>query len=168
MNGISNSEYCRRYRETHKEELKEKRKLKNAKPEVKLAKSVYYKQYATTHYIELREYQQQYRKKHPRDCWKQMLYRCYNPKNREYTYYGARGIKVCDAWLDFRNFEPWAIQNGWQKGLTIDRTDNDGNYEPSNCRFITRAENIAERNRRLGGQKNSRRDTNGKYCTKNS
>jgi len=49
---------------------------------------------------------------------------------------------MCDEWLNnFKNFYDWAISNGWQKGLTIDRLNSSGNYEPSNCEFVTRAEN---------------------------
>lgn len=77
---------------------------------------------------------------HPlRFCWSAMKQRCYNQKNKQYKDYGGRGISICDIWInDFISFYKWAIKNGWEKGLTIDRIDNDGNYEPNNCRFITR------------------------------
>ena len=60
-------------------------------------------------------------------------------KNR--VRYGERGIRVCDEWLHFANFEKWAMEHGWRRGLQIDRIDNDGNYEPSNCRIVTCREN---------------------------
>ena len=77
---------------------------------------------------------------HPLYCtWDCMLARCRNPKMRQYKDYGGRGIGVCEEWTNFVNFFEWA-QGKWATGLTIDRIDNDGNYEPSNCRFITRKE----------------------------
>ena len=67
--------------------------------------------------------------------------RCYRPNNKHYSDYGGRGITVCDEWIeDFVNFYNWAINNGYQEGLTIDRIDVDGNYEPSNCRWVTTKE----------------------------
>lgn len=68
--------------------------------------------------------------------WNGMKARCYNQNSEKYPVYGARGIIVCDEWKDnFEAFYNWAIKNGWEEGLTIDRRDNDGIYEPNNCRF---------------------------------
>ena len=70
-----------------------------------------------------------------------MRERCYNTKGKHYNRYGERGIRVCDEWLkDYSVFYNWAISNGYKDGLSIDRIDNNGNYEPSNCRWVTMAE----------------------------
>ena len=69
--------------------------------------------------------------------WKNMRQRCNNPNKRDYQYYGAKGIKVCDEWNDFKVFQEWAYENGFEPSLTIDRIDGDKDYCPSNCRFIT-------------------------------
>lgn len=73
--------------------------------------------------------------------WGQMKQRCQNPKDARYPRYGGRGIKVCDEWQSYVPFWRWSEENGYDDSLTIDRIDNDGNYEPSNCRWITGAEN---------------------------
>ncbi len=75
-----------------------------------------------------------------------MKSRCYNKKKQNYRYYGARGISVAEGWIqDPVSFIEWALKNGYKRGLEIDRIDNNGNYEPSNCRFVTRSFNNANR-----------------------
>lgn len=78
--------------------------------------------------------------------WCAMRDRCRNKKHEYYPHYGGRGISVCEEWLNnFQAFYDWAIDK-WAKGLEIDRINNDGNYEPSNCRFVHHRTN--SRNRR--------------------
>lgn len=69
--------------------------------------------------------------------WNGMKTRCSNPNKKEYKNYGGRGIKVCDEWLKYENFYNWAINNGYKDNLTIERINNDSDYEPSNCTWIT-------------------------------
>lgn len=83
------------------------------------------------------------------NVWQKIKERCYNPNCNNYRAYGARGIKMCDEWFyNSKAFTEWCLTNGYQKGLEIDRINNDGNYEPSNCQFITKQENILKEVRR--------------------
>lgn len=71
--------------------------------------------------------------------WQGMRNRCNLATNKYYKNYGGRGISVCTEWLDsFENFYEWAMSNGYKENLTLDRKDNNGNYEPSNCQWKDR------------------------------
>lgn len=85
------------------------------------------------------------------DRYFNMRKRCLSKGNKDYKNYGGRGIQICQEWLDDKySFFKWSYENNYRPDLEIDRIDNDGNYEPSNCRYITRQEN-----------RNNRRDSNG-------
>lgn len=78
--------------------------------------------------------------------WNSMRSRCSNPNIDNYHNYGGRGISVCKEWAEkFEPFYEWAITNGYKEGLTIDRIDVNGNYEPSNCRWSTYKEQAANK-----------------------
>jgi hypothetical protein len=78
--------------------------------------------------------------------WHAMRSRCLNPKAANYRYYGARGITICQEWGEYLVFRAWAVGNGYDPALSIDREDNDGNYEPGNCRWATASQQ--QRNKR--------------------
>lgn len=86
--------------------------------------------------------------------WGSLRHRCNNPNDKNYKYYGGRSITVCDEWADYMNFHNWAMANGYQNGLTIDRINNDGNYESSNCRWVTMT--VQNRNKRQRGKSNGK------------
>lgn len=75
--------------------------------------------------------------------WRCMKYRCNNPHYHQHNLYGGRGIKVCDRWLDFNNFLKDMGER--PKNKTLDRIDNDGNYEPDNCRWATPKQQVYNR-----------------------
>ena len=74
--------------------------------------------------------------------WCGMKNRCLNQKHPRYKNYGGKGVRLWDEWKnDFMAFRGWALKNGYEEGLSIDRIDNDGDYEPSNCQWLTREDN---------------------------
>ena len=73
--------------------------------------------------------------------WALIKQRIFNPKASGYKDYGGRGITVCNEWLEFIPFRDWALNNGYTEGLEINRMNNNNNYEPSNCNFVTHEEN---------------------------
>lgn len=78
--------------------------------------------------------------------WWHIINRCQNANDISFHNYDALGIKVCDEWQNYDNFYKWSLENGYEDGLEIDRINVYGNYQPSNCRFITKKEN--SRNKR--------------------
>jgi len=67
-----------------------------------------------------------------------MKQRCYNSKDQKFNLYGGRGVIICENWLENpKSFFKWAMDNGYEEGLTIDRENHYGNYEPSNCSWVT-------------------------------
>ena len=79
------------------------------------------------------------------NTWCNMRRRCYEKQNHKYKNYGGRGIKICPEWLDFCVFREWALSNGYSETLTLDRINVNGNYEPTNCRWVT--QKIQQNNR---------------------
>ena len=74
--------------------------------------------------------------------WVDMKRRCDNPNRKHYERYGGRGIAYCQEWKDFSSFYKWAMENGYSEELTLDRINNDGNYEPNNCRWTNHKEQM--------------------------
>lgn len=87
-----------------------------------------------------RNYPQDVRIKRLENIWNNMKKRCMDRNNINYKNYGGRNIKICDEWKDYVSFARWALNNGYADKLTIERINNEGNYEPSNCKWITKQE----------------------------
>jgi len=111
------------------------------------------------------------RKRHGMSCtrlykiWSCMKYRCYGKKHKEKCYYQDKGIKICDEWLKFDGFYEWA-KDKYFEGSSIDRIDNNGNYEPSNCRFVDKYIQANNKTNNIiikynGEKKNTRRKNRG-------
>ena len=85
------------------------------------------------------------------NIYRGMKQRCYYKKHTAYDRYGGRGITMCDEWKRCsKSFFEWALANGYEENLTLDRIDNDGNYEPSNCRWVTQREQCYNRSTKSG------------------
>lgn len=89
------------------------------------------------------KYNKEYKTKHGGrydrlySVWHNMKQRCYGESYKDYPNWGGRGIRVCDEWKDdYKQFREWALSNGYELGLSLDRIDVDGNYEPGNCRWV--------------------------------
>lgn len=83
-------------------------------------------------------------------AWINIKQRCGNKNNPNYNDYGGRGITICEEWdLSFEKFQEWSVNNGFQKGLEIDRNDFNGNYEPDNCQWIAQQKNKEVGKRRI-------------------
>ena len=97
--------------------------------------------------------------------WLSMKRRCYDSNHENYSYYGGRGITVCDDWLkSFENFRYWAINNGYSDDLTIDRIDTNGNYEPQNCRWIPFRDQVKNRRNTIKITINNETKTLKEWC----
>lgn len=99
------------------------------------------------------------------NVWNSMKQRCENKNNDHYKDYGGRGIVICEEWSNnIKNFIDWAFENKLEKGLEIDRIDNNKGYSPDNCQVITHSENMAIGKRRK--QSNNTSGYNGVYYSK--
>ncbi|ALY08058.1 hypothetical protein BhaS171_00002 [Bacillus phage vB_BhaS-171] len=79
-------------------------------------------------------------------AWDSMKRRCLTKSNINFHYYGGRGIRICDEWMEYIPFREWSLNNGYKENLTLDRIDPNGNYEPSNCRWTDRTTQSYNRN----------------------
>lgn len=77
--------------------------------------------------------------------WLSIRQKCYNPKNDNFIYYGGKGVVICEEWEDYNKFRKWALENGYKDGLVLSRKDPDGDFEPSNCEWISDIEHRAKR-----------------------
>ena len=97
-----------------------------------------------------------------------MKERCYNKNSHRYHRYGGRGITICEEWLeDYEVFERWSLENGYSDELSIDRIDNDGNYEPDNCRWATNTEQMNNTSRNFKVESDGVIMTLAEYCRVN-
>lgn len=97
--------------------------------------------------------------------YKNIKHKCYNPKNKDYARYGARGIELYSEWLNnFSSFYEWCVNNGYKANLTIDRIDNNGNYEPNNIRFVGVKSQANNRRNTLNLTINGKTKTFSEWC----
>ncbi|RLJ90145.1 AP2 domain-containing protein [Planococcus citreus] len=99
--------------------------------------------------------------------WFDMKRRCYQKTNASKQYYQTKGVEVCDEWKDdFQAFAEWSIENGYKKGLSLDRIDSDGDYSPSNCRWTTamvQSQNRGVHKNNTSGAKGVFKNSGGRY-----
>lgn len=101
------------------------------------------------------------------NIWKGIRKRCFSPKEKAYKNYGGRGITMCAEWLnDAGSFVDWAKMSGYKKGLTIDRIDNNGNYSPENCRWVSRTIQGNNKRNNVIVEYNGESMTLAEYCRK--
>lgn len=81
--------------------------------------------------------------------WTSIKQRCLCPTSQVFAHYGGRGIRLCEQWLDFCEFEKWALSFGYKPGLTIERINNNGDYSPTNCTWIPKSEQNSNTRRSL-------------------
>lgn len=94
-----------------------------------------------------------------------MKSRCYIPTSSNFIHYGGRGIRMCDEWLsNYDAFCEWSLRNGYNNSLSIDRIDNDGNYEPDNCRWVTRVVQQRNTSRNIFLTMNGETKTYSEWC----
>lgn len=91
--------------------------------------------------------------------WAGIKQRCTNPNHSRYKDYGGRGITICDEWLFYEPFYAWAMENGYEEGLEIDRINNNIGYSPDNCRFVNRISNSRNKRNNVFLELNGRRFT---------
>lgn len=97
--------------------------------------------------------------------WCGMKQRCYNERHENYLYYGGNGIEICEEWANnFVAFMDWAMQNGYKEPLEIDRKDSNGNYEPENCKWSTRTEQVRNRSNTVFITFNCQKKTLKEWC----
>lgn len=100
------------------------------------------------------------------NIWAKMKARCTKESEKSYDRYGGRGISVCTEWIDFVHFYNWSMANGYSKELSIDRINNDGNYEPSNCRWATTKVQASNTSRNVFIEHNGIRLTSAEWSLK--
>ena len=99
------------------------------------------------------------------NIYSMMKQRCYNTNSQNFKYYGGKGVSVCDEWRNnSQAFYDWAMTHGYKDGLTLDRIDNDGNYEPQNCRWVTPKQQGRNRSNNVFYEFNGETKTGSQWC----